>query len=294
MSLTRISSGDMTATIDTAGAQLSSLTWQGREYLWQKDPAYWAKSAPILFPVVGAAGDIPQQSLAGPCQLAKHGFARDMTFLVHEQSANTDCTRFELSATPETLAVYPYHFQLEVSFALDGQTLTQSFCITNTGEYTMPFAIGGHPAFFAPIPDTADACFEDYDLIFSQSWTAQSPKVMAGGLLSYEEAYTVFENADSLALTRDLFEFDTLILSEVPDATVTLRGRRSGHGVRVDFADFDFLGVWSAPDAPFVALEPWSMHAATVGAPERLEEREHIILLEPGACDTRSFSITLM
>ena len=27
------------------------------EYIWQKDPKYWAKSSPILFPFVGALKD---------------------------------------------------------------------------------------------------------------------------------------------------------------------------------------------------------------------------------------------
>ena len=39
---------------------------------------------------------------------------------------------------------------------------------------------------------------------------------------------------------------------------LTLLGTKSGHGVRVEFPGFPYIGVWSAAhDAPFVALEPW-------------------------------------
>ena len=49
MSLTAISAGRVSARIDSMGAQLTSLSLDGREYLWQADPAWWGKHAPILF-----------------------------------------------------------------------------------------------------------------------------------------------------------------------------------------------------------------------------------------------------
>ena len=36
-----ITQGELAVCIDAAGAQLTSVTWKGREYLWQGDPAYW-------------------------------------------------------------------------------------------------------------------------------------------------------------------------------------------------------------------------------------------------------------
>ena len=37
------------------------LALDGREYLWQADPTFWGKHAPVLFPIVG--------SLRGDCLL---------------------------------------------------------------------------------------------------------------------------------------------------------------------------------------------------------------------------------
>ena len=55
--VTTIKRGGLTAAIDSMGAQLTSLALNGNEYLWQGDPAFWGKHAPILFPHAGRVVD---------------------------------------------------------------------------------------------------------------------------------------------------------------------------------------------------------------------------------------------
>ena len=43
----------ITFSINPHGAELSSLRMGEREYLWQGNPAFWGRRAPILFPIVG-------------------------------------------------------------------------------------------------------------------------------------------------------------------------------------------------------------------------------------------------
>lgn len=43
--------------VSTKGAELQSLIANGKEYLWQGDPAFWGRRAPILFPIVGRLAD---------------------------------------------------------------------------------------------------------------------------------------------------------------------------------------------------------------------------------------------
>ena len=112
--------------------------------------------------------------------------------------------------------------------------------------------------------------------------------------MSYDDPFAIINDTDTLPLTRSCFDFDTIVLRDVPESTVTLRGRTSGHGVRVDFPGFDFIGIWSAqPDAPFVALEPWTGHAARNTDDDILEHRDNVTILVPGAVDERSFSVTV-
>ena len=80
------------------------------------------------------------------------------------------------------------------------------------------------------------------------------------------------------------------MFTDTPGSTLTLRGRKSGHGVKIDFEGFKYIGVWSAAnDAPFVALEPWTGHTTM-----DTEDNVNTITLAPGETDKRSFSVTLL
>ena len=43
----------LAASFEEEGAELVSLQKNGTEYLWNGDPVYWDRHAPILFPFVG-------------------------------------------------------------------------------------------------------------------------------------------------------------------------------------------------------------------------------------------------
>ena len=52
-----------------------------------------------------------------------------------------------------------------MTYAITGEaTLSQTFRVTNTGDATLPFCVGGHPAFNVPMGDAVDEAFEDYVL----------------------------------------------------------------------------------------------------------------------------------
>ena len=64
-------------TCRTLGAELLSYkTAAGKEYMWQKDPAYWAKTSPVLFPYIGA---VPETvTIHGvDYKIPRHGFVKD-------------------------------------------------------------------------------------------------------------------------------------------------------------------------------------------------------------------------
>lgn len=295
--ITTISRGGLTASIDSMGAQLTSLNLDGREYLWQADPTYWGKHAPVLFPIVGNLRDNAAQSAAGPCRMERHGLARISEHRLVGVSDDGSSVTYEFTSSPETRTAYPYDFKLNMTYALTGSaSLTQTFTVTNTGEVDLPFSVGGHPAFNIPAPggEQENEAFEDYEFRFAAPWTAACPKIVAGGLADPTDTFLTVENSDVLPLSRSLFDYDTMIWDHVPGDTVSLVGTRSGHGIRMDFPGFAFLGVWSAPGAPFVALEPWTGHATYTNEDDVLEHKENITLLAPGATDERSFTITLL
>ena len=291
-----ISKGALKASVEAHGAQLRSLALDGREYLWQADARWWGKSAPILFPMVGSLRGDTATCSAGTCHMGRHGLARDYD---HEVVGNDgDSVTFRLDSTDATLAKFPYRFRLEMTYALEGEaTLAQTFVVTNEGDVAMPFCLGGHPAFNVPV--VQGEAFEDYELRFTRPWTASTPVIAEGGLLDYSSPVPLFEDADVLPLSHELFAHDAVVLQDVPDATLTMAGP-SGHGVRMDFDGFDHIGVWSAAadaegaPAPFVALEPWCGTATRTDEDDVFEHKQGCLTAEPGETLTRTFRVTLL
>ena len=73
----------------------------GKEYLWQADPAFWKRHSPVLFPIVGSVWENEYRNEGITYTLRQHGFARDMEFtLVSEKE---DEVRYRLMSNEGTL-----------------------------------------------------------------------------------------------------------------------------------------------------------------------------------------------
>ena len=178
-----ISSNSLTASIDTMGAQLMSLRKGESEYLWQGDSNWWPRRAPILFPSVGVLKDGKADSAEGTVSLARHGLARLNQFEVVEKSDST--VTLQLKNTEETRKSYPYDFELKLIFSVDGDTLTQTYEVTNPGNVVLPFTLGAHPAFNIPVPGVEASSLDQYHLLFTRSWTSYGPSITDDGLCDY-------------------------------------------------------------------------------------------------------------
>lgn len=284
--ITSIASGRVAAAVDSAGAQLMSVTLDGGEYLWQRDEKYWPRCAPVLFPIVGNIRDDRATSAQGEVRFGRHGLARNYEHALIAQGE--DFLTYELVSTDDTRAKFPFDFCLRMTYRIVDDALEQEFYVENTGEVTLPFVVGGHPAFNVPAPGD-DADFAAYCLKFAEKWSYTSPTISTEtGLLDWQNRFELLDDSDTLPLTHELFDVDTLTFEDVPGRTITLVGP-AGHGMRVDFEGFDYLGVWSAPNAPFVALEPWCGTATRTDEDDVFEHKQGMIFLEPGESTTRTF-----
>lgn len=291
--LSTITDGTLTAAVSSMGAQLMSLERDGTEYLWQGDPRWWSRRAPILFPTVGVLKDDHAESAAGEISLKRHGFARNEEFDIVEEAS--DHVELRLASSPATRASYPYDFELRLVYTVADGALEQRFVVTNTGTTELPFSLGAHPAFNVPCGAGKDVRegFEDYELRFSRPWTASSLSIDADGLYDLDNPVPLLNDADVLPLSHGLFRLLlTITLQDVPDSTVSLVGTKSGSGVEVRFEGFPYLGVWSADnEAPFVAVEPWCGLADPEDATGVFEDKPGIMIAAPGEVIERALTI---
>ena len=290
-----ISSNSLTASIDTMGAQLMSLRKGESEYLWQGDSNWWPRRAPILFPIVGVLKNGNAESAEGTVTLARHGLARLNQFEVVEQSVSS--VTLQLKSTEETRKSYPYDFELKLIFSVAGDTLTQTYEVTNPANVVLPFTLGAHPAFNIPIPDVEASSLDQYHLSFTRSWTSYGPSITDDGLCDYTTPQKLIVDSDTLPLSWELIDCEkTITLEDVPDRRITLAANAEAssetHGIQIDFEGFDYLGIWSAaPGCPFVALEPWCGIADTVDCDGIFEHKPGIISLEPGQSIAKTLNI---
>lgn len=287
--------GDRTgsAAVDAAGAQLVSLRdAEGREYLWQGDPKYWSGQAPVLFPIVGSLRDNRAEVNGRSYEMLRHGLARRMEF--EKAGSSDDSVSYLLKSNDATRERYPFGFEFTVSYRFRDGTLSVGFLVRNTGAETMPFAVGGHPAFNCPLE--AGERFEDYDVVFSREETASCPGLdPKTGLIDFSDRTPVLRGQSVLPMSHGLFAHDALVFDGLGSDSVSLKSRKTGRGVRLDFAGFPFLGVWSAAnDAPFVALEPWTGCATAKDEGDDLFQKRGMTLLEPGKSRSVGFTVTLL
>ena len=274
--------------ISTKGAELQSIVHKqnGIEYLWSGDAKYWGKKSPVLFPIVGGLKDNTYSYGDKTYHLNRHGFARDMEFVVEEQSADT--VSFVRVSNEETWAHYPFNFNFIVRYSLKGNRLNVTYNVKNKSHGQMYFSVGGHPAFKVPL--TNDTVFEDYYLKFSDVESAERWPLSKDGLI---ETYTtpVLKNTDRLALSKPLFYEDALVFKHLRSNSISILSDKTTHGLKVKFDGFPYMGIWNAKDADFVCIEPWCGIADSVQTTGKLQEKEGIQLLEENEIFERTWSV---
>ena len=266
--------------INPHGAELSRLYSKrtDREYLWQGDPNIWDRQAPVLFPIVGRLKNGTYTYNDKEYSLPCHGFAPDVIF--ETIGPRNDTIKFTYSDNKETRAVYPFAFNLEVTFTLRWSQVDITYQVTNKTNGPMYFSCGSHEGYICPRLE--DETFEDYFLEFDNEATYESCTVTPEGLLA-EPFYIVVENGRTLPLDYRMFENGTsLVFINIPTGKVSLGSRKSKERVIVSYGDAPNLVVWSMPGAPYICIEPWWGLPDFEDSDGQLVNKPGIINLEKG------------
>ena len=284
-----IENDKMKCTIDSHGAELRSIVKKadGREVMWNADPAFWNRTSPVLFPFVGGVKDKKYRYAGSEYTIGQHGFARDMEFTL--ESKATDEIWFVLIENEESLSKYPFKFMLRIGYVLDGSELSVNWEVTNTNDSDMYFAIGAHPAF--AVPTLAGHSFKLYDKTGDAVATLQNRIFGLGGCVTerFEEVYTP---DGVIEIDEELFDNDALVIENGQVGRVDLLDSKGAMMVSVKF-DAPLVGLWSPPhkNAPFVCIEPWYGRCDCETFMGELQEREFEQKLSAGEVFKADYSI---
>ncbi|GLQ30004.1 aldose 1-epimerase family protein [Litoribrevibacter albus] len=278
----------LSVSISNQGAELQSIKdAQEQEYLWQADPQFWARKAPVLFPIVGALKNDSYRFDDQEYALSQHGFARDNVFELIE-ATDTEAV-YRLTDDKYTRELYPFEFVLDVIYRLEQQTLVVEYRVSNPSDKVLWFSIGGHPAF--SLNWQKGSALSDYYLEFEHAESVQAALIEQGCLS--EPSINAFVDGNLIPLSDQLFDRDALIFTEHSSRQVTLKHKTLEKSLSVRFEGFPHLGIWSKPNAPFVCIEPWQGHVDTQDHNQEFTEKAGIIALKPHQNYHASYSIRI-
>jgi galactose mutarotase-like enzyme len=246
--------------IPSRGALVTRMSVGGDELLYLDestvvDPAKNVRGGiPVLFP---SAGKLPGDTYPVGRQaysLPQHGFARKLPWTVRQ--SEEDLLVVGLTSSAQTLSQFPWRFDAQLTFSLEGSQLVIDFDVENQDTRPLPVHLGFHPYFFVPQSSKAASSVAT---AATRAWDNRQGKVVP------------FTGLD---LTAD--EVDLHLLDHAEAGTVLHRGpgRRPVH---LSWSlEFQRLVVWTLQGKDFVCVEPWT---ASAGA---LATGQGLIAVAPG------------
>jgi len=245
-----------------------------------REPADRRYGNPVLFPSVGLTTgsranhwDHQGQSLL----MATHGWARDLYW--HVVDGDSRSIAALVTPTMNARVAFPFDFELRLRYSVAGQALTLDTTLTNTGKDAFPYALGFHPYLRAPISGHRGGCKIDL------------PK---GVRLQSTDTWKTAQRSDFAPRTVTANDPDlngSIVLADTGATSLEVVDEAARLASRISVADSEgTFPVWvawsSAPDAPYVCLEPWTDYPNALNRPATRT-------LAPGAVQKYRMTISL-
>lgn len=284
-----ISNQIISAEVSTTGAEVQSIKGcqTGREYMWNGDEKWWHGHSPILFPIVGGMWNGTCRIDGQEVQIPKHGIVRRATWVVDEVKA--DSVTMSINSTVASFKIFPFAYNLSVTYSLQGRKLVASFVVKNLSGCELWFQLGGHPAIALPDWDEANEIDGYLQL------EGQPQHVLRAGEQGCLESstYEVPMNADGLVpLSVTTFSHEALIFDEKQIKAATVLDRHQKPVARVA-CDAPVWLFWSPQGvhSPFVCCEPWYGLCDAQGYEGDVQHRPYMNHVASGESWTAEYSI---
>jgi galactose mutarotase-like enzyme len=280
-----LAQGHSSTRIALRGAEIRSLQCKGQEFVWPGDQTWWSYSAPLLFPVIGKLANGRIQHQGRTLHLPAHGFARELMFEV--QDVGPAHAELRLHASPETLEMYPFEFDLRVRFVMREDGLDQQVSIENRGTESMPASFGFHPAFRWPARQSGR---KGHRIRFTHPESPDACIVDTKGQLARRAQQLEFCDR-SLLIDDALFADGAVVLNPVGSTGLEYLDQ-TGRLLALNWTGCKQLGLWTLPGAPFVCFEPWHGHPSPSDFSGELSEKPGGFRLQPGQAKEFQLSVT--
>jgi galactose mutarotase-like enzyme len=244
------------------GCNLISWTVAGRPVLYCPEnfsfrtEDFYHAGNPILFPSVGRtwdrSGDEPVSERyricghARPFQMPIHGLLTLGQWAKMEEDISADAitVQYRLILPPAVMENhYPFPVTFRLRYTLKAASVRMEAFIENCGTGPAPFAFGLHPYFSVMTRDAVEI-----------QLPCRSRMVLDPTLLIPVGK----EPMDSSIFHLERDKTYDMGFTDVAGRQAVLIDIRAGRRVQIDFdANIEAFVIYSAPDKPFVCLEPW-------------------------------------
>jgi galactose mutarotase-like enzyme len=218
---------------------------------------------PILFPICGNLPNNTYTYDGKEYNLKQHGFARDLEWLVEDQTDSNGAIKLSLSSNEQTKALYPFDFKIVFTYILTGNSLEIHQSYENLSSTALVFSTGFHPYF---------AVGDKNKLKFDIPATEYEKK--------NGEVHPFDGNFD---FNQD--EID-VVFKKLSSKSATVIDESRNLNLVLEYDDiFSTLVFWTLKGKDFYCLEPWS-------APRNaMNTGEHLTILQPATNISTSFKM---
>lgn len=267
--------------IDEKGGSLTSLFDKKRnvELLYQPIKESWQGQDVCIFPFVARLVDGKYTNQGKEYFFKNHGLIRYMSGVSY---VNKDTALIEFVSDEKTFQRYPFAFRFYSYYHLERNQLSVSYFVFNESSSTMPFMIGGHPAFLLPGEKKEDGFdIEGNYITFTKK--EELIRVAQEETCSFNVKDEFYQNTDRIDLGKKMFEkINTYIFKANDISSLTLH-KKDGHRITLEKGKTPYLALWSGNSfGNFIAMEPWCGIPDYVNPNRELSKKPGMNFLKPG------------
>ncbi|QJD86689.1 aldose epimerase family protein [Cohnella herbarum] len=209
---------------------------------------------PVLFPITGQLVNGEYEWNGQTYKMRNHGVARTSAWEVVDTSTEDSASiTLALHSNAETLAAYPFEFELRFTYRLKDGVLSIDQQYRNLSSQDMPMVAGFHPYFAT----------ESKNLTYGTDATRM-----------LDDNDKLEKPFDGYLQLEGMVESAALLDASKPEITFPIA---QGRTVRLAYSEqFRYVVLWSVEGKSFVCVEPWT------ALNEALNKKKELLMITPG------------